>query len=190
LGLKKLLRRFAQAISNYLVVNDELKKADLIAVMAGGLPERAKHAAVLYKAELAPRIVLFGGGICEHPFFAEANKTWAELGADMLSDLDVPNDDIIFINEGYHTFEEVRLIRDFMIKRKYRSVIIVSSPYHMRRLKLTVKKVFRGQNITSSLSSATKSWFKMDTWWRSEWMILCVIIEYIKLLYYHLKKLA
>lgn len=185
--LKKLLHRFLRAISNYLVVNDELKKSDLAVIMAGGLPERAKYASVLYKKALAPRIVLFGGGRCGHPSFLDTNKTWAEAGADVLLSLGVPSDDIIVINEGYHTYEEIRLIRDYMVKEGFKSVVIVSSPYHMKRLKLTVRRCFRRQGILVTLSSATKSWFKVDSWWKDEWMIFCVIMEYIKLSYYYLR---
>src|SRR6476620_7122915 len=46
------------AVGDFLVARDELQPADAIVVLAGNSPYRAQHAAELYRAGWAPKVLI------------------------------------------------------------------------------------------------------------------------------------
>lgn len=173
-------------IAMNLIVADEPSRADLIVVFAAE-EERAQHAARLYQARLAP-VILVTGGLPIRSLEAFCNKrvTGAEFSAKLLTDAGVPNDAIRVITKGTSTYEEGEVLRGFMRENGYRSVIAVSSPYHMRRVRSTLSHLLRGTEISLQYSPAGDADFKASEWWRHERDLIRVTNEYLKLAYYHL----
>ena len=121
---------------------DAPSQADAIVVFAGGggesatagggYQERVGRAVDLYRAGYAPRLILSSGFVY---VFREA-----EVMRALAIDLGVPADSIILEQRGGNTYEMVLFARD--IARRYSSgrVLLVSSPYHMRRALMTWHK--------------------------------------------------
>lgn len=151
-------------ISEYLFCEDELAPADLILVFGGKRLERADRAAELFHAGLAPRIFISGGdkrgtGICE----ADRLKLrCVELG--------VPAEAVITECDSVNTLENVRmsvaLVEEHLGWRSLQNVILVSSPYHMRRVKQAVAHYIpRAVKITCCPD--TRSDVTRDNWWHT-----------------------
>jgi uncharacterized SAM-binding protein YcdF (DUF218 family) len=169
-----------------LVVADEPRRADLIVVFAAE-EERARHAARLYQARLAPLILVTGGlPLRSVEVFCHQRVTGAEFSAKVLTDAGVPKDSIRVVTKGTSTYEEGEVLKSFMRENGYRSVIAVSSPYHMRRVRSTLSHLLRGTEISSQYSPAGDADFKAGEWWRHERDLIRVTNEYLKLAYYHL----
>jgi hypothetical protein len=62
----------------------------------------------------------------------------------------------------------------------------VSSPYHMRRVQVTLEHLLQGKDIQILYSYEKGSQFVTREWWRKERDFLHVVNEYLKLLYYRL----
>ena len=121
---------------------DAPTRADAIVVFAGGAgesaqagggyQERVKQAVDLYDAGYAPRMVFSSG-------FVYAFKE-AEIMRGLAIDLGVPADDIDIEEKAASTYQNVLFTRDIARQQGARRVLLVSSPYHMRRAVLTWRK--------------------------------------------------
>ncbi len=129
------------AFCSFLVVQDDLEKADVIVVLGGGSGERTLQAVDLYKRGYAPSIMVCGGkGVWRF--------TWGEVMTDLAVEEGVPRDAIIVEDLSMTTFENARNARSIAEERGFTSVIVVSSPYHMRRVSLLFRKAFKGSGIS------------------------------------------
>ena len=116
--------------------------ADAIVVLAGGVgesgqagggyQERVKMAADLYQGGFAPRMVFESG----YSFtFREA-----EIMRDLALSLDVPDSAILLETTGANTYDQVTQVHSILRKHDWRRILLVSSPYHMRRAVLVWRK--------------------------------------------------
>ena len=118
-------------------------RADAIAVFAGGVgesgkagggtQERLQHAIDLYKTGEAAHLILSSGYVYSFPE-AEVMRTLAV-------DQGVPSGAILLEQRSTNTYQNVSFVHDIMRQRGWRSVLLVSSPYHMRRALLVWRKV-------------------------------------------------
>lgn len=129
-------------LASPLQIVDVPRKADVIAVFAGGVgesgragggyQERVQHAANLYLAGYSSHLVFSSGFVFA---FQEA-----EVMRDLAVALGVPPDAIILERQASSTYENVIYTRDIMIVNNWEQLLVVSSPYHMRRAMLTWRK--------------------------------------------------
>ena len=129
-------------LASPLQIVDAPRKADIIAVFAGGVgesgragggyQERVQHAANLYLAGYSSHLVFSSGFVFA---FQEA-----EVMRDLAVALGVPPEAIILERQASSTYENVIYTRDIMIANNWEQLLVVSSPYHMRRAMLTWRK--------------------------------------------------
>jgi uncharacterized SAM-binding protein YcdF (DUF218 family)/glycosyltransferase involved in cell wall biosynthesis len=98
----------------------------------GGYQERVKQAVDLYRAGYASRMIFSSG-------FVQAFRE-AEVMRGLAMGTGVPADAIILEERAGSTYENVIFVRDIARQHAFRDVLLVSSPYHMRRALLTWRK--------------------------------------------------
>jgi uncharacterized SAM-binding protein YcdF (DUF218 family)/glycosyltransferase involved in cell wall biosynthesis len=123
--------------------------ADAIVVFAGGVgesgqagggyQERVKQAVDLYRGGFAPRMIFESGYVFA---FREA-----EIMRDLAVSLGVPPSAIILETTGVNTYEDVLKVRDVLRAGGWRRILLVSSPYNMRRALLVWKKQAPGVDV-------------------------------------------
>ena len=111
------------------------QRVDAIVVFAGGVgesgkagggaQERLKKAVDLYREGWAPYLVLSSGYVYS---FREA-ETMRALAIDQ----GVPAANIALEQRATNTYENVKFVEDILRDHKWQSILLVSSPYHMRR---------------------------------------------------------
>jgi uncharacterized SAM-binding protein YcdF (DUF218 family) len=88
------------------------------------------------------------------------------------------------------TFDEARVIREYAVAHRFRSLIVVTSPYHSRRALWTLDAVFRGSGITIGMEPVVRVVGSPPAayWWlkRNGWRF--VPTEYVKLVYYAFRR--
>lgn len=181
-------------LGEYLIVQQPLKKADLIVCMAGRPVERGLAAAEIYKKGFAPRIfipkqqppdgyeVLRERGI-HYP--EESN-----LLIMMLHGLGVPRSVCIRSDHPVgNAIEGAKLVRDFARAKGFHSLIIVTSPAQTRCTRFIFKKVFEKDDVEIIITPSPYTNFKAGDWWKKGRYLKEVIIEYQKLIYYTVKYL-
>jgi len=158
-------------------------KADLIVVLGGDGGDRGLTAARLYVAGLAPSVFLTGLEATP-PGVRKPLMHWR---AQVLAEAGVPLAQLEYDAASMNSWEEAVNTRRLMEARGWRKAVVVSDPYHMRRLSWTWGRVFEGSGLEYSLVASAPAFWKPDVWWRDEKSGQAVIVEYIKLAYYWVK---
>lgn len=158
-------------------------RADLIVALGGDHGDRGLTAARLYAAGMAPRVLLTG--LEASP--PEVRRTYLNWRAQVLADAGVPLERFEYDGVSENSWDEAVNTRNLMNKRGWRRALVVSDPYHMRRLSWTWQRAFEGSGPEFSLVATSPAYWKPDTWWRDERSGAAVIVEYIKIAYYLVK---
>ena len=179
-------------LGNYLIVQHPLENADLIVCMAGEPVARGLAAAELYKKGLAPRVLITREELPDgYEDLKEGKIHYPEtrdLLIMMLQGLGMPRSACLTSDHFVgSTFEEAKMVREYVQGQGYRSLIIVTSPYHTKRTWLTFKKLFEKDGVKIMMAPSHYSEFRSDDWWKTNKYIKKVIIEYQKLIYYTVK---
>jgi uncharacterized SAM-binding protein YcdF (DUF218 family)/glycosyltransferase involved in cell wall biosynthesis len=126
------------------------RKADAIVVFAGGVgesgeagggyQERVKQAVDLYRAGYAPRMIFSSGFVFAFQE-AEVMKSLAVANG-------VPASAITLETQAVNTRDNVVQSEQILHERGWRSILLVSSPYHMRRALLTWRRAAPDIEVT------------------------------------------
>lgn len=158
----------------YLYARNELKPADVIVVLGGEPSERVEYGVRLFKEGWArkDRIILTGGPVVGTHTLAGLMKEQAEA-------LGVPGRDIMLADGSTSTEEDARETEDIVKRQGYRSLILVTSPYHSKRALVYFRRLVPDVKIISA--PAEKSWFRFDGWWKRSRDRDAVLNEFEKL---------
>ena len=130
-------------VAGPLKISQVPQKADCIVVFAGGVgesgkagqgyEERVEYAVELYKKGYADSIMFSSGYmyIFKEPMLMKA----------LAVSLGVPESAIILEDKAGNTYYNVMFTKEILNKKGWRRVLLVSSPYHMRRVALVAKKI-------------------------------------------------
>jgi uncharacterized SAM-binding protein YcdF (DUF218 family) len=188
-----LLPLLAWAAARLLVVHASVSNADAIVVMSGSATfrERAQHAAKLFHEGRAPRIVLTNDHLKSSWSQEEQrNPYYYERSLDELRRAGVPDDSIAVIMVPIRsTYDEAVVLREYSESNHLRSLLIVTSDYHSRRVFWTFRRVFQGSGKLIGIDPAEPRIESpaAGTWWlhRLGWEM--VPKEYGKILVYWLR---
>ena len=179
-------------LGQYLVVKDHLEKADLIVCLAGNNVERGLATIDAYRQDLAPYIFVAREELPDG-FETLATKGLhypenRDLLVNLFKEADLPDAASVDVSRiVVSTFDEAKLVNEWVKQKGYRSLIIVTSPTHCRRAMLTFKNAFKGQNIKIMMCPSPYSGFNPQSWWKERKYVREVIMEYQKLVYYTFK---
>jgi len=141
-------------VDQWLIIQDKPEKADIIICLGGGSGERLQKAVELYKKDFAPLILIGDPGWSDpevREFFLEAEKQF-------LVHKGIPPESILKDPTTDSTFCEALHARDYMSSHGLHSALVISDPYHMRRVKYAFKKVFQDENIKLIFVPAKTEW--------------------------------
>lgn len=183
---RPLLRATGQA----LVVDDPREPAEAIVVVAGGTPSREETAAELFRNGWAPRVLvsrqfvagrvqrLIDMGVRRLDFQGESVAALERYG--------VPRDAIVTLDQPVEITEtELRLVAAVARDHGWRRLILVTSPFHTRRVQLVWRRE-SGGSIEGRLATAPDECTAADAWWRRRRCSEFVLHEYLGLLALHL----
>lgn len=167
-------------IGDFLVIHDTLYPADVIHVIAGE-DYRTDYAIQLYERGFG-KTLFFTGGWCDthlyrHGEHAQERALFQGVPADAIA-----LDD----SKVLSTFMEAERLKAWIAQSPYpvRSVIVVSDPFHMRRVRWTYQKVF-GDSIAVQMAPVPFDLTPFQrTWWNDPQSRQNVREEYAKLVYY------
>ena len=163
------------AIGHWFSVQTKIANADVIVVLAGGGPERLCYGIKLYKHGLAPELWYTG----DKPAETRSDFMDSEMVLNFAARRDVPEGKIRFL-PSTSTFEDGKAITALMKEEKIKSIIIVTSWYHTRRVANVLRYWLADTNIAVYVSSSTNLPFTPDNWWRDEEGLVSVVNETIK----------
>ncbi|MGB2636038.1 MAG: YdcF family protein [Candidatus Acidiferrum sp.] len=171
-------------LGKWLVAEDPLQHADAIAVLSGQMPARALEAARVYKQGYAKHVWLTHS--------TEPGATMAQLSIpyageesydkQILLHEGVPEDAIHVLDPPIvNTADEMKTIGAALRKENQRSVIIVTSKVHTRRVKALWKRI-SAQDGNAIVRGVSNDPFDPSHWWRTTRDALDVVREILGLL--------
>ena len=177
-----LFRHFCLTqLGSFLIYQDQITPADAILVLGGGEKERAVQGIELYKNKYAGWMLFTGE--YQRSVFAEPTH-WAIEAQKLAVYNGVNQARTIPILSSNSTYTDAVLSRDICLKRHFRSLIVVSEPYHTRRAHFVFKKVYKDTGIKIMVYPVQNSAYKRDSWWKYQKGFWDTNIEYQKMVYY------
>ena len=174
-----------------LVVADPLPpRADAIVILAGSVPDRALEAADLYRAGLAPRVVVTRerartGQAALHARGVHLPED-DELTVKALRELGVPPGAIVVLGRrAVSTESEARTIARWACAHRLRRLIVVTSRAHSRRARLILRQAL-GAGIALAMRPSRYDAFAPTRWWHVRRDAKLILGEYEKLANYWL----
>lgn len=180
LGWKSVFR----SLGGLLITEDAPVRVDAAYVLGGGPVERGERGAQLLRSGLCGTLVTTGVNIhrvleAEGVLFTEAELTKraaCRAGADSLR--------VRLLEEGTSTWEEAAAVLRDAQAHGHDSIAIVSTEFHMRRVRRVFRKRFAGSGITVLTVAAYSPMYDHLAWWESEEGLMMVNNEYVKTIYY------
>jgi uncharacterized SAM-binding protein YcdF (DUF218 family) len=180
------------ALGAQLIHADPVERADAMIVLAP-LLERVVEAADLYASGYAPIVIL------TRERRDDAERLLIERGVidsreeerrRVLIALGVPADAIVILEPFVDsTADEARGFAEWARRRSIQRVIVVTSPIHTARSRLTFMRALEHLPIRIIVRPSSRGRFRSDTWWRSRDTLRDGMLEWQKLLYYRLVEL-
>lgn len=148
----------------WLSNSDSPKKAEVIVCLGG--PDRVRKAAELVHRGYGRSLIL------------TAVKT-----KDSLVKLDVPQDTITLAPWPKTTFQEALAVAPLLKEKRIRSALVVTDPFHIKRVHWTFEHVFKDQPVRFEFISSDLP-FVRSRWWEDKTSRFYVLSEYTKMVYY------
>lgn len=157
----------------WLAVTTPVHSVDLVVALGGDRGRQEKAAA------------LFNRGLAGYVLFVGADARERDYGC-----LGLPPDRCLpLAPAAYTTGEEAVATRAVARAMRFRSVMIVTSPYHSRRALWIFRRAFRDSGVEALISPSPNPTFRMDSWWRSHVGCKVVIGELVGIGYYWMRSL-
>jgi uncharacterized SAM-binding protein YcdF (DUF218 family) len=185
---------FVWRMANPLLISQKPQKADAIVVFAGGVGESGR-AGQGYEERVSRAVELYEKGYADKMIFSSGYIYFLEEASVMKAvavSLKVPESAIILEDKAKSTYENVIFTKKILDKENWDDILLVSSPYHMRRALLVFNKI--GKNIKVTCAPVPDSLFyahpDRDSRGRKIWkrislqQIKGIIHEYLGILYY------
>jgi len=165
--------------------SEPLRRVDAIVVFAGGVgesgqagqgyQERVEWAIELYRAGWAPHLVFSSG--TRHSF------SEVEVMQALAVSRGVPASAIVLEDRAASTADNVRYSAAIMGREGWRSALVVSSPYHMRRASLVFRRI--APDVDAVYTPVPWTSFFSEGRWGASWaQIRAILHEYAAIAYY------
>ena len=159
----------ARWLGPWLVVDEPLARSDVIFVTDGKTPERELEGAALFQEGWAPRVALTRprDQVAEDVRRLAGEPLPQERGALILRRRGVPEAAIVRLERIVeNTREELQADFDYARAHGFRRVIIVSSPYHTRRIRMIWSSRFDAE-VPAIVRVTRYEPVDPARWWRS-----------------------
>jgi len=186
IGISAIRQRLLRAAGWALVVSDRIEPADTIVVSLDADGAGVLEAADLVHSGVATRVEVFADppdsvdlefirrGIPYEDAAARSVRQLRALGVDTIDQIP---------RKVAGTEDEGRVLPDWCDQQRFRSVVVVSTSDHSRRLRRVLHRSMKGHKTRVTVRSSRYSEFDPDRWWEAHDGIRTEIGELEKLLF-------
>ena len=176
-------------LGSFLAREDPLEKADAILVLSGTPMRRSLEGADLYLSGYGSRLVLTrqtrDGGELALVKRGVPLPEDVELQRDVFVKLGIPEPSIIIPPQIHNsTAAEAVTLRELAAQYGWTTVIVVTSPYHLRRSGFALRRELRGTGVRVVMRRTRYEPVQPDRWWGRRSDTRDVVSEIPKLIAY------
>lgn len=174
---------FMWLLTKPLHISQPPQKADVIIVFAGGVGESGE-AGQGYKERTKTAVDLYNNHFADHIIFSSGYVDIikeARLMRALSTELGVPKEKILIDEMAHNTYQNV--LNTFMMAKEHgwEKILLVSSPYHMRRVQLIAQKYPGIHVIYTPVKNGS---FYAHTWGITWKQCKGILQEYVAIAYY------
>jgi uncharacterized SAM-binding protein YcdF (DUF218 family) len=136
-------------IAKPLQISNEPQRSDVIVALGGGVGESGKVGQG-YQERVEKAVKLYDQHFADHILYSSGYRYLMKEAHVMKSlsvGMGVRNQDITMDDTPVNTYEMILHLKDLAEKNGWRKVILISSPYHMLRLKLLCDKYMSSAKV-------------------------------------------
>lgn len=178
----------ARGIGTWLVAADPLVRSDVIFVLEGKTPHRELEAAALFREGWALRVVLTLARTDLDPEIRRLSGvlTEQEQAFRVLRHAGVPDDAIVRLDRVVeNTAQELQVDFDYARAHGFRRVIMVSSPYHLRRVRIIWHSRFE-RELPGVFRGTRYEAVDPARWWTSRRSLETIVHEVFGIIHFQL----
>lgn len=149
----------------FLVIYDIPQKVDVIVVLSGE------------SGRIEQGLNLFHSGYAENLILSNSN---AFITSNNLI-MNIPKNHLFLEDKATSTYENAFFTKEIMDDQHFESAIVISTDYHMRRVKMNFNRVFKNDN-TQLLFIGSKTGYISNFWWSQKHSLKMTIAEYVKII--------
>lgn len=158
--------------TEWLLAEAPPERADLLVILSGGARERVRTGLSLYRAGLAPAIL-----ITDPEGYPAAELAYFEREGVPPQALLAP------LRPAASTYEDALSIRQVIGRKSVKSILVVTSPPHCRRAGLILNRVLRNSGVRVTVTPSESLYFDPHRWWTDRQGWANVAVEFPKLLW-------
>ena len=177
---------YLQLAGKYLAAADDPQQVEAVFVLGGNSYERGIAAAQHLKKFPSP-VVCTGGNFPVQIQALGYHLSEAELTQKCLLRNGIDTSSIFLLGKATSSFEESEEILQYAKSHQLKKIGILSSEYHLRRLRMTFQEKFEREGIELVFLAAKNENFTPESWYKNEEGLITTFNEYAKMVYYLFK---
>jgi len=178
-----LLRGFG----SWLTGEDSMQQTDACFVLGGNSYERGLAAFDIYQKFPTQQFVATGGNYPYQILCLDTSMVEAALTHHFMLSLGVPDAQVDTLTQSHSTRDEAEEILHYCQEHQLKKVMIISSAFHMRRVRWVFEELFTDAGIEVLFHGASAMEYDSGNWWKNEEGLIMANNEMVKLFYYLLK---
>jgi uncharacterized SAM-binding protein YcdF (DUF218 family) len=112
----------------------------------------------------------------------------ADLSRMSLLKFGVPSEKIESLHIGTSTREESDAILSYCKSKGFKKIMVVSDKFHTNRIDYAFRKIYEEAGVELILRGCPSTAYSEEMWWANEEGLIMVNNEYVKLMYYYIRK--
>jgi uncharacterized SAM-binding protein YcdF (DUF218 family) len=168
-----------------LVADDPIQPADVIVLAIDSGGAGVLEAADLVRSGISSRVALFGGPADEitREFARRGIPDESEAAREIRQLRAMGVEQVEQIADVAGTEDEGAVLPDWCDEQRLRSVVVVASADHSRRLRRVLHRAMKGRQTVVMVRRARHSDFNPEQWWRKRSGVRTEIVEMQKLVF-------
>jgi uncharacterized SAM-binding protein YcdF (DUF218 family) len=177
-----------RGVGNWLVANDELVPTQACFILGGNSYERGLEGVKIYSKFNDQKFVCTGGNFpLQIRALQDSLMSEAELSRHLMQSRGVPLTQIAILEGSRSTMDESEEILKYCKENNYNTITIVSSSFHLRRVRWVFEEKFEQAGIKTRFHGANAEDYDSNNWWHNEEGLIMANNELVKLCYYFIK---
>lgn len=172
-------------LGRFLIVDEPPVPSDVV-VVSGGDVDRIAYGIELVQGGTAPRLmVLVSPSDCPDFWGFRCDQFIVRR----LLEMGLRKEQVIIEERSHSTHTDAVYTRQDMEREGLASAVVISDPFHMRRISWAWRRVFADTDVRLTFTSIPfeRTGMRLEGWWTREEELLFVFQEYIKLGLYWVK---
>jgi len=183
LSMNSILR----GIGKWLNATDAPQQTEMCFVLGGNSYERGIAATELFKQFPQQKFIATGGNYPYQILCLDTTMLECELTKHFMLSKGVPAEQVDTLSSAHSTMDESNEILAWCKKNNTKHITVISSAFHMRRVRMVFEDKFEKDGIQINFHGAAPIEYNDLNWWKNEEGMIMTNNELVKIFYYAVK---